>query len=405
MKKLILIVATLLLSSLILNAQQWSGASNTTGILHRTGNVGIGTATPTPDTKLTVKGNVNIGGVANGRLRVRHIDGKDNNSADLDHLYLNWNTGKSVVVGNSANPSNLNVSGQLYINNGWARVLGNGGLYFQTHGGGFYMKDNTWIRTYGSKNFYHNTGIMRTDGILQVGLNGNRFIVNTNGSVGIGITNPQAKLHVNGWVKLKGSLQIDNRTIYLGTTQKLIGDNNSALYWRSANSNVTQIRFEDKEGIRYGNVYGNMDGANFGLLDGDGNWSYLAAKDNYTDFKIDNNTKMRIQANGNVGIGTTSPDNKLDVKGVIRAEEVRVQTGWSDHVFLPTYELPTLKEEEVYITENGHLLGFESEKDMGGEVKLADVTNRQQEVLEKLMLHVIELEKRIEELQEVIRNQ
>jgi len=75
-----------------------------------------------------------------------------------------------------------------------------------------------------------------------------------------------------------------------------------------------------------------------------------------------------------------------------------VQTGWSDHVFLPEYNLPSLEDEEAFIQENGHLLGFESEKAMGGEVKVAEVTNRQQEAIEKLMLHVIELKKEIEAL-------
>lgn len=44
------------------------------------------------------------------------------------------------------------------------------------------MKDSNWIRTYGSKGFYHNTGIMRTDGTFQVGEDGSRFLVETNGN-------------------------------------------------------------------------------------------------------------------------------------------------------------------------------------------------------------------------------
>lgn len=81
---------------------------------------------------------------------------------------------------------------------GWIRTYGNTGWYSQTHGGGWYMVDETWIRSYGNKNIYHNTGILRTDGTLQVGPSGNRFIVNTAGNVGIGMTSPKAKLHVAG---------------------------------------------------------------------------------------------------------------------------------------------------------------------------------------------------------------
>ena len=62
-----------------------------------TGNVGIGTTTPT--SKLTVKGHVNIGADGNYRLRTRHIDGKSHTSADVDHLFLNYGLDKNVYVG------------------------------------------------------------------------------------------------------------------------------------------------------------------------------------------------------------------------------------------------------------------------------------------------------------------
>ncbi|MDR2950604.1 MAG: shufflon system plasmid conjugative transfer pilus tip adhesin PilV, partial [Prevotella sp.] len=90
---------------------------------------------------------------------------------------------------------NLHVEGDIYSKN-WVRVNGNQGLYFQSWGGGFYMLDANWIRTYGNKGFYHNTGIMRTDGIFHVGPDGNRLIVNTNGNIGIGTSNPRALLDI-----------------------------------------------------------------------------------------------------------------------------------------------------------------------------------------------------------------
>ena len=95
----------------------------------------------------------------------------------------------------------MGVNGDIYVENGWLRVSGQRGIYFQDYGGGFYMTDATWIRTYNNKNFYHNSGIMRTDGIFQVGSNGNRFIVNSSGNVGIGTTGPDCKLDVNGKIR------------------------------------------------------------------------------------------------------------------------------------------------------------------------------------------------------------
>ncbi|EKP0262629.1 prophage tail fiber N-terminal domain-containing protein [Aeromonas sobria] len=49
--------------------------------------------------------------------------------------------------------------GTLYLSN-WLRTTGNTGWYSQTHGGGIYMEDATWVRTYGGKKLY----VANTDG-------------------------------------------------------------------------------------------------------------------------------------------------------------------------------------------------------------------------------------------------
>jgi long-tail fiber proximal subunit len=92
------------------------------------------------------------------------------------------------------------------------------------------------------------------------------------------------------------NLLMGANSIVLGTNnlQTLYGDNNSILYWDSNNSTITQMIFRDLENTQYGRVYGSGDGANFGFLDGDGNWSYLAVKDTYTSFLINNTTEMRL---------------------------------------------------------------------------------------------------------------
>jgi len=120
-------------------------------------------------------------------------------------------------------------------------------------------------------------------------------------------TAPIAALNTQGNYQVAGWMRSMNRNYYFGTVQRLNGDNGSTLNWYSNNSNVTQFALRDKEGLRYGRLYGSGNGANFGLLDGDGNWSYLAAKDNYTAFRINNSEKMRIEDDGRVGIGTATP--------------------------------------------------------------------------------------------------
>ena len=72
----------------------------------------------------------------------------------------------------------------------WFRSTGSTGWYSQTYGGGWYMSDSTWIRTYGSKSVYQDTGQIRTDGYLV-----------TNGGITVGATSPNNgtyKSHVTG---------------------------------------------------------------------------------------------------------------------------------------------------------------------------------------------------------------
>ena len=44
--------------------------------------------------------------------------------------------------------------GQVYTSSGWFRTYGDNGWYSETHGGGYYMSDTTWLRAYNNKNIY-----------------------------------------------------------------------------------------------------------------------------------------------------------------------------------------------------------------------------------------------------------
>jgi hypothetical protein len=112
--------------------------------------------------------------------------------------------------------------------------------------------------------------------------------------------------------------------------------------------------------------------------------------------------RMVIANSGSVGIGTTSPcatnppaNCKLSVSGGIQAQEVVVNTGWSDYVFQPTYHLRPLSEIAAYIQENHHLPGIPTE----GEVKergvsLGDMQAKLLAKVEELTLHMIEADER-----------
>lgn len=102
-------------------------------------------------------------------------------------------------------------------------------------------------------------------------------------------------------------------------------------------------------------------------------------------------------ANGNVGIGTTSPAEKLSVKGKIRAQEIKVETvNWPDYVFARDYQLPSLKETEQHIKEKGHLPGIPSAEEVKANgVDLGEINAKLLKKIEELTLHLIGLDKKV----------
>jgi hypothetical protein len=103
---------------------------------------------------------------------------------------------------------------------------------------------------------------------------------------------------------------------------------------------------------------------------------------------------------GSVGIGTTTPSEKLSVNGNVRAKKVIVsQTGWPDYVFAPAYKLRPLNELAAFIQKNQHLPDMPSAKDV--EEKGISVGDNQALLLKKieeLTLYVIDLQKQIHQL-------
>lgn len=111
--------------------------------------------------------------------------------------------------------------------------------------------------------------------------------------------------------------------------------------------------------------------------------------------KIESN----ILTDGNIGIGTSNfvdgPDSyRLSVKGKIRAEEVKVYNTWADYVFVSDYKLDDLKDVESYIVKNGHLKNVPSAKEITEHgLELGEMSKIQQEKIEELTLYLIQQNK------------
>ena len=95
-----------------------------------------------------------------GRLKVT-VDSTDQGNVVFDsHLAGYATTGHTHAYSSLTGLPNLTTpTFNDAWTNGWFRVNGGGGIYWETYGGGINMTDSTWIRTYGGKNFYCNADL------------------------------------------------------------------------------------------------------------------------------------------------------------------------------------------------------------------------------------------------------
>ena len=116
-----------------------------------------------------------------------------------------------------------------------------------------------------------------------------------------------------------------------------------------------------------------------------------------------------ILTDANIGIGTSNFTDgadtyRLSVKGKVRAEEIKVYNTWADYVFSPAYKLPSLKQVENYIAQNGHLPNVPSAKEITEKgLPLGEMAKIQQEKIEELTLYLIQQNKEIEELKSQVK--
>jgi len=164
---------------------------------------------------------------------------------------------------------------------------------------------------------------------------------------------------------------------------------------------------------------GGIGGASFRMFDqtSGADWKFKAVSSG--SFKIRDNAYsmdvIQIEANsspnviyinaaGNIGVGTTTPAEKLSVNGNIKCKQVEVTlTGWSDFVFQDDYYLMPLAEIDTFIKEHNHLPGVPSADEViakGNNLGEMDAILLQK--IEELTLYMIELKKENEQLRQLL---
>jgi hypothetical protein len=229
--------------------------------------------------------------------------------------------------------------------------------------------------------------------------------VYTNGNVGIGTSTPWAPLTVNGSIysfNPQAGFTFDNRNPTTssggggGGFPPIYFTSNTSWTWYSQD-NVARLFMRYDGGFGYSWSRDVLSATSNGRV-GIGTVAPQQALHVMGSVRSSND----VLVEGVVGIGTLTPDPyyKLSVNGSVRAKEIRVNTGWADFVFERDYKLRSLTEVEYYIQKHKHLPEIPSaaEVEESG-VALGEMQSKVLQKIEELTLYIIELNKRVEKLE------
>jgi len=231
--------------------------------------------------------------------------------------------------------------------------------------------------------------------------NGDHIYNSNVGNVGIGTDNPGVfNLHVYTpeLTRVRASssrttdglvagfhLRNDNTTDMLNMSLRIVGGQHEMIQSVYSSSLGSWLEY----------CYLNLATGNYEMRNGIREINYL------------NTGNVLFNNNGAVGIGTGSmslpgENVKLAVGGKILCEELEIAmtNAWPDYVFNNDYILSPLSEVEMFIKANKHLPGMPSAKEVESKgLSVGEMNRLMMEKIEELTLYVIELEKKINDLE------
>ncbi|MGH8005034.1 MAG: tail fiber domain-containing protein, partial [Limisphaerales bacterium] len=222
--------------------------------------------------------------------------------AGTTRMYIDDATG-DVGIGTTSPGSRLhiredvNAAAELTVQNQDAGTGSSEGIQFNSEDG-FGTSTGAGIRVFDNSNpsspahlsFFNN----RPSGVMRFTVNGqNRLFIENGGNVGIGTSAPEQTLHVH-----KGSAGAVTANPF-----------SVGIFENSASSYISILApTASGKGILFGGPDDSVDGSII----------YSGPSDAITFGTNGNFTRMVIESNGDVGIGTTAPTTKLQVVGDIR---------------------------------------------------------------------------------------
>ncbi len=410
MKKLLALLSIGLLCSLTFEVTaQWTPSGN--NIHFNSGNVGIGTTSPL--NKLHINGHLRISetlkvyhNFSGGRgLELQTNSGSTNAPAirwqDDSGIYYAGIRGQSdgsIQFGTGwlsevmrMTPEGLSVSGILKSTGAYTLESANPTLILKEEG----IADNDFDIQVNNGDFK----ILKVDDARSVFED--VFTILDNSTVGIGTSLPNGRLEIKG-----NSGVYSDFAGYEGITSSnflpngkeptlVISENLAGTLIPATGGQVTY-----RGGISFGRGGPGIYSINPNPA-GSAYYGEIRFHTTYWDgSNYSNADRMVIKLNGNIGIGTTTPTNKLEVNGKIRSKEVIVEaTGWPDYVFEADYDLPTLAEIEAFIKANKHLPEVPSAKQVEENgLTLGEMNALLLKKIEELTLHTIAIKKEVDTL-------